>query len=129
MAQTLTRVLVHVIFSTKNRRNLITPEIEPELFPYMAAISRNHEAPILAINGTANHVHSVVSLSKNIALAGLLEVVKKDSSKWIKKQSALFRDFHWQAGYGGFSIGESQLRTVKDYIARQKVKHRTLSYK
>jgi REP element-mobilizing transposase RayT len=94
----------------------------------MAAISRNHESPILSINGTANHVHFVVSLSKNISLADLLNVVKKESSKWIKTKGPLFKPFYWQEGYGGFSIGESQLRAVKDYIARQKIKHRTLSF-
>src|SRR5439155_14282296 len=81
MAQTLTRLLVHVIFSTKHRSDLIVPEIEPQLYPYMATIGRTNQSPVLAIGGTTNHVHLLVSQSKNIALSDLVMVIKKDSSK------------------------------------------------
>ena len=128
MAQTLTRILIHLIFSTKNRVDLITPEIEPELYPYMGGIARNLESPALAINGTANHVHLLVSLSKNLALSKFLEHLKKDSSIWIKTKGREFANFHWQDGYGGFSIGESQVPAVKRYIARQKEHHRTVTF-
>ena len=120
MSQTLVSLLVHVVFSTKNRVEIIRPETEEELYPYMSGILRNNGSPCLAINGTANHVHMLVSLSKTIALADLMEDLKKDSSKWIKTQGARYRNFHWQDGYAGFSIGRSGVAQVKKYIAGQK---------
>ena len=128
MAQTLTRILVHVVFSTKERRNLITPAVEPELHAYLGGVCGNRESPALAIGGTENHVHLLVSLSKNIACRDLLMVLKRDSSKWIKTQGAEFADFHWQDGYGAFSIGESQVGAVTDYIRGQKERHQTTTF-
>jgi putative transposase len=128
MAQTLTRLLVHAVFSTKNRTNLIKPEIEPELYAYMGGICRNAQSPLLCIGGTANHLHLLVSLSKNTALADLMMNVKKDSSKWIKTKGTPFADFEWQDGYGGFSIGESQVDDLRGYIGRQKEHHLTVTF-
>jgi len=128
MAQTFVSLLVHVVFSTKNRADLITPEIEPELFAYMSGILNNHESRSLAINGTANHIHMLISQSKKIALSDLIAEVKKSSSKWIKTKSAKFVDFYWQDGYGAFSIGQSNVAALKQYIARQKDRHRRGSF-
>lgn len=83
MAQTLTRLLIHAIFSTKNRANLIKPEIETRLYAYIGGICRNADSPLLAAGGTANHRHLLMSLSKSRSLADLMMHVKKDSSKWI----------------------------------------------
>jgi REP element-mobilizing transposase RayT len=128
MAQTLVSLLVHLVFSTKHRADLITPEIEPELFAYLSAILNKHESRCLAVGGTANHVHLLASLSKNIALSTLLNELKKSSSKWIKTKGARFRDFGWQDGYGAFSIGQSNVAALKQYIARQKEHHRGRSF-
>jgi REP element-mobilizing transposase RayT len=128
MAQTLTRILVHVVFSTKDRRNLITSAVEPELHAYLGGICRNRESPALAIGGTDNHVHMLISLSKNIALSALMLALKKDSSKWLKTKGDAFRTFHWQDGYGAFSIGESQVRAVTDYVHGQREKHKTMTF-
>ncbi|MEK6799250.1 MAG: IS200/IS605 family transposase [Planctomycetota bacterium] len=128
MAQTLTRLLIHVVFSTKDRRNLITPPIEPELHAYLGGICTNHETPALAIGGIENHVHLLISLSKNIALSDFLMMLKKDSSVWIKTKGRSFSDFHWQDGYGGFSIGESQVGTLTKYIHGQEERHKTISF-
>ena len=128
MAQTLTRLLVHVVFSTKERRNLIIPAVEPHLHAYLGGICRNRESPALAIGGTENHVHLLLSLSKRIALSDLMMTLKKDSSKWIKTRGDAFRDFHWQDGYGAFSIGQSQVRALTDYIRGQKERHKTLTF-
>ncbi len=128
MAQTLTRLLVHVVFSTKDRRNLIAPAIERELHAYLGGICRNRESPALAIGGTENHVHLLISLSKNIALSDLMMTLKKDSSKWVKTNGDAFPDFYWQDGYGAFSIGESQVGAVTDYIRGQKERHKTLTF-
>lgn len=86
---------MHIVFSTKDRRNLITPSIEEELFAYMGVICRNNESPLLAAGGTENHVHLFISLSKNFALSSLLLDLKRDSSMWIKTKGKQFGDFHW----------------------------------
>src|SRR5258708_40226956 len=113
MAQTLVSLMAHVIFSTKNREPFITSEIEPELFAYMGGILKNHESRLLDAGGTADHVHLLISQSKNIALSSLMKDVKKDSSSWLKTKGSRFRNFHWQDGYGGFSIGKSQIQDLK----------------
>jgi REP-associated tyrosine transposase len=86
MAQTLVSLLAHVIFSTKNRQPLITTEIEPELYAYMGGILKNNQSRLLSAGGTANHVHLLVSQSKNICLSSLMKDVKKDSSLWSKNE-------------------------------------------
>jgi REP element-mobilizing transposase RayT len=129
MAQTLTRLLVHVIFSTKDRENLITPDLEPDLFSYMGGICRECESPLLAAGGMPDHVHLLVSLSKNWALSTLLQQVKKDSSKWIKRVAPQFSGFSWQDGYAGMSIGHSGLDACRTYIANQKQHHATKTFK
>ena len=128
MAQTLVSLLVHLVFSTKHRADLITPEVEPELFAYLSGILRNRESRCLAAGGTANHVHLLVSLSKNVALSALLGELKKSSSRWVKTKGARFRDFGWQDGYGAFSVGQSNVAALRRYIARQKEHHRVRSY-
>ena len=128
MAQTLVSLMVHVIFSTKNREPFITPEIEPELFAYIGGILKNHESRLLDAGGTADHVHLLISQSKNLSLSSLMKDVKKDSSSWIKTKGRLFRNFHWQDGYGAFSIGKSAIPELKKYIERQKEHHRKRTF-
>ena len=128
MAQTLTRLLVHVVFSTKDRRKLIVPTVEADLHSYLGGICRKRESPALAIGETENHVHLLISLSKNIALSDLMMGVKKDSSKWIKEKGEEFREFYWQDGYGAFSVGESQVGAVTEYIRGQKDRHKTQTF-
>ena len=129
MAQTLVSLMVHVIFSTKNREPFITPEIEPELFAYMGGILKNHESRLLDAGGTADHVHLLVSQSKNMSISSLMKDVKKDSSLWIKTKGSECRNFHWQDGYGAFSIAKSDIRELKKYIAGQKEHHRKRTFK
>jgi putative transposase len=128
MAQTLTRLLLHVVFSTKNRQPFITPEISTELHKYLAGIARNHDSPALAVGGVADHLHLLISLSKNIACADLLMHLKRDSSKWIKTKGPEFAAFAWQEGYGAFTIGESQIEALRRYIATQEAHHRGRSF-
>ena len=128
MAQTLVRVLVHLVFSTKDRANLIVPAIESELHTYLAGIANRMDSPCLAVNGTANHVHLLLSQSKNGALADLVAEVKKGSSKWVKTKGPAFRNFHWQDGYAAFSVSQSNAATVKRYVAEQKEHHRKRSF-
>ena len=113
MPQSLSAVLIHLIFSTKNREPFLTPSIETELHPYMASIFKGLKSPSLTIEGTADHVHILFSLSRVIDIAELIEEVKTDSSKRIKSKGREFRNFHWQRGYGAFSIGQSQVPALK----------------
>jgi len=94
----------------------------------MAGIAKNHDSPVLAINGIADHVHLLVSMSKRISASELMEVVKKESSLWIKQQGKEFAAFYWQEGYAGFSIGESAVKQVSSYIAGQKRHHRRTTF-
>ncbi len=128
MPQSLSSILIHLIFSTKNREPLITPVIEKELHPYIAKIFRALKSPSLAIDGTTDHVHILFSLSRVIKIADLIEEVKTESSEWIKTKGPDFRNFHWQKGYGAFSIGQSQVPILKRYIARQKLHHQRVTF-
>ena len=119
---------MHIIFSTKSRADLIAPEIEPELFAYIGGVARHHESNLLAINGTANHVHLLVAQSKKIALSDLVREIKRASSLWLKQKGERFKDFHWQGGFGAFSVSKMQIEVVKKYIAKQKAHHRTESF-
>ena len=94
----------------------------------MGGILKNHESRLLDAGGTADHVHLLISQSKNIALSTLMKDVKKDSSSWIKTKERAFRDFHWQDGYGGFSISVSEIPSLGQYIASQKEHHRKRSF-
>jgi REP element-mobilizing transposase RayT len=129
MAQTLVSLLVHVIFSTRNRQSLITPEIEPELFAYMGGILKNNASRLMDAGGTRDHVHLIISQSKNISLSSLMKDVKKDSSVWIKTKSAPLKDFHWQDGYGAFSVSKADLPGLKRYLSNQREHHRKRSFK
>jgi REP element-mobilizing transposase RayT len=107
---------------------MITPEMEPELFAYMGGTAKNLDSPCLAVGGTNNHVHLLISQSKTVALCRLLEEIKKSSSKWIKTKSPELRSFGWQDGYGAFTIGESQTEILQNYIAGQKERHKRFSF-
>ena len=128
MSQTVVSLLVHIVFSTKGRMKIINPEIEPELFPYISGIIRKHESKCLAINGTEDHVHLLVSMGKNVTVPNLLMQIKKGSSAWIKTQGPQYKNFRWQDGYGAFSIGQSSVPAVKRYIAQQKEHHKKVSF-
>jgi REP element-mobilizing transposase RayT len=128
LAQTLVNVLVHVIFSTKDRKHSIKAENRRALYPYIAGILKNLESPCLAVGGTSNHVHLLIALSKNAPLSNVVGEVKKSSSRWIKTLGPAYAHFAWQEGYGAFSIGQSQVVALKRYIARQEEHHRTKSF-
>jgi REP element-mobilizing transposase RayT len=128
MAQTLVCLRVHVVFSTKDRLPMITPEVEPELYAYMAGTAKNLDSRCLTIGGTNNHVHLLISQSKNIALSHLMEEIKKSSSKWIKTKGTALRAFAWQDGYGAFTIGQSQVEALQRYIAGQKQRHKRQTF-
>jgi putative transposase len=127
MPQSLSKVLVHLIFSTKHREPLIGLEIRPRLHAYIVGILDNLKSPSLQTGGVADHVHSLFLLHRTISQADLVEEVKKSSSKWMKAEGGV-PGFTWQAGYGAFSIGESQADTVIRYIQNQEEHHQKVSF-
>ena len=128
MAQSLADILVHIIYSTKNRVPFIHADVQDELYRYLAKTCRECGCPAHRIGGTEDHVHIVYSLSRTITVSKLLEETKKSSSKWIKTKEGVSSGFFWQAGYGAFSIGQSQLESVKQYVANQKEHHRRRTF-
>jgi putative transposase len=127
MPQSLANILIHVIYSTKGRRPLISDDVRAGLHGYMAGVLKNLESPALIINSVTDHVHILCQLSKNVATCKLLEEVKKSSSKWMKEQGVL--DFAWQNGYGVFSVSQSNVGAVRKYIESQAEHHKKRDFK
>ena len=128
MGQSLSQLYVHLTFGTKNRFPFIKSDWEERLHAYLAGIMKNYKSPAIIINSVSDHVHILFRLSKNYALAKVVEEVKKQSSKWIKDLENGNLKFAWQAGYGAFSVSSSKLDVVKQYIINQKEHHKKKSY-
>lgn len=127
MPQSLSKVLVHLIFSTKHREPLIGLEIRPRFHAYLVGILDHLKSPSIQTGGVADHVHILLALHRTISQAELVETVKKSSSKWMKIDGGV-PEFTWQAGYGALSIGESQADSVIRYIQRQEEHHRKVTF-
>ena len=129
MSQSLSRVWLHLVYSTKNRTPwLRDPAVREDLYAYMATTLNNIECPTLKIGGVEDHLHILCGLSRKIAIKDLVEEAKTGPSKWIKTKGDAYRDFHWQGGYGVFSVSESNVAAVKEYIEKQEEHHRTMSF-
>lgn len=129
MGQSLSKIYVHLIFSTKYRERRIVDSIEGELYAYLGGVCRKLECYPIKVGGWLDHVHILCMLSKKIPLMKLLESVKSSSSNWIKTNGKAFEQFYWQDGYGAFSVSPTQVDTVAAYIANQKEHHRKMSFK
>ena len=128
MAQSLSKILIHLVFSTKNRERILTDEVRAELHPYMNKVLVEMDSPAIAVGSVEDHIHILFRLSKNHAICKVIEEVKTSSSKWIKTKGASFKNFHWQSGYGAFSVSQSNVEEVQNYIADQKEHHRTKTF-
>ncbi len=129
MAQSLSRIWSHLIFSTKDRHPFLSvSDVRNQLFAYMATIIRNHDCPTLQIGGAPDHIHALFLLSKNCAIAQIVYEVKRSSSKWIKTQGQIYEKFHWQSGYGAFSVSQSHVEQVRRYILKQEQHHRKITF-
>ncbi len=131
MSQSLSQLYVHLVFSTKGRKPGILPEIKDDLHAYIAGILENYESPTLIINSVLDHMHILFRLSKNITLSKVVEEVKKESSKWMKRKvvSTNGYKFSWQIGYGAFSVSGLKVSTVERYIARQEEHHLKVNFR
>src|SRR2546423_1589176 len=127
MSRTFTNLLTHVIFSTKDRTPLIRAELRTELFAYVGGLTRELNGKAYGINGTTDHVHMLVSLPANVAVADALRFIKSNSSGWVREKWK--KPFAWQLGYGAFSVGKSNVPDVLKYIANQERHHRRVAFK
>ena len=129
MPQSLAKILVHIVFSTKHRQPFLKDEsLRGELHAYAITVLKSRDSPSLAINTVEDHIHILCSLSRKITVADLVEQLKTSTSKWLKTKSPSLKRFYWQAGYGAFSVSESKRPAIMRYIARQQEHHRRMTY-
>ncbi len=129
MPQSLSKVLLHLVFSTKNREKIISQNIQPKLHAYLAGACRKLGSEAYRAGGTEDHVHIACTLSRTITIAKLMEEIKKSFSAWVKKQDEALSFFAWQDGYGAFSLGQSQLNDLLNYIDNQHKHHQNKTFK
>lgn len=129
MAQSLSKLYVHLIFHTRNQSVSINERHKKDLYAYMGYIIKDNGSMPIVINGTEDHVHILCVMSKNISLARLVEEIKRHSSRWIKKLDPVYKHFGWQGGYAGFSVSQSIHDKTKKYIINQEEHHQKITFK
>lgn len=127
MPQSLSLVIIHLVFSTKDRTPNLTKQITTDLYPYLANIVRNIGCECYRIGGAPDHVHLAIRLSRTTSIAKLVELTKTNSSKWLKTQSV--KDFAWQNGYGCFSVAPADLNPLLRYLDTQEEHHKKYDFK
>jgi len=129
MAQSLSRLWTHLIFSTKDRFPFLRDkELRSEMHAYLAEMLRVHDCETLIVGGVEDHAHSLFALSRTHSIASVVKEVKRTSSGWIKTTSRKLSKFHWQAGYGAFSVSQSNLTAVIRYIENQEEHHKRVTF-
>jgi putative transposase len=123
MSQSLANIIVHLVFSTKERRPLLRDGERGELHAYITGILKHLESPLIEINSARDHVHILFAQSKNHAPAKIVEQVKTSSSVWIKQRDVWYAEFAWQTGYGEFSVSPMHAEAVREYIRGQAEHH------
>lgn len=120
---------LHVVFATKERKPLITPEIAERLWPYLGGIARENKMKALKVGGVEDHIHILLSIPSTIAISKGVQLIKGNSSKWIHETFDQAKSFSWQEGYGAFSIGVSGIPDTIAYIENQAVHHHKKSFR
>ena len=129
MSQSLGKILVHTVFSTKERRPFLRDKsVREEMHLYLGGIMATLECQPIVVGGTEDHVHLLCVLSRTSSGAEMVKEVKRGSSLWVKTRSVDLQDFAWQSGYGIFSVGYSQIEPVRNYIVGQEEHHRKISF-
>jgi putative transposase len=128
MAGTFSRLLYHLVFSTKHRGRFIDPKVRIDLYPYMEGIVRNLGGWLLALGGMPDHVHLLVRLKPDMQVSDTVRDIKANSSKWAHERKILPADFAWQTGYAAFTVSESQEGAVRSYIQNQERHHRRATF-
>ncbi|HEV8581661.1 MAG TPA: IS200/IS605 family transposase [Thermoanaerobaculia bacterium] len=129
MATTFANLLYHVVYSTKDRVPLIRDDIRERLYEYIGGIIRGEGGILLEVGGVADHVHLLAKFKTSIAVAEMVQKIKGKSSKWVNDLPDRRERFDWQEGYGAFSVSESLVPRVCNYIRTQEEHHRKVSFK
>ena len=127
MARTYTKLVYHIVFSTKERMPLITGEIRDRLYPYLGGVIRGEKGSLVEIGGVADHVHILARFGATVAVSEMVKRIKGNSSHWLSQEVGTW--FAWQTGYGAFTVSESQVAAVRKYIQRQEEHHQRVSFK
>ena len=129
MSDSYTNLLYHIVFSTKDRRPLITPDNEIRLYDYIGGTIHSLGGICLELNGTEDHIHLLAKLRPDRAVSDVLRVLKANASGWMHDAFPALKDFSWQRGYGAFTVSHSNVDEVRRYIAKQKEHHRKISFR
>jgi putative transposase len=124
MGHSYTNLLYHIVFSTKARHPWLDEDMRPQVFAYLGGLIRAENGIALMVNGMPDHVHLLAKLKQDKAISDVVRAVKAGSSGWIHKTFPACANFAWQTGYGAFTVSQSQVKTVHDYIANQQAHHR-----
>ena len=129
MPQSLANLLVHIVFSTKDRRPFLRdPNLRDEMHRYLAGITKDMECPPVRVGGVEDHIHLLARQARTVTLADWIKELKRGSSMWAKSKGPLLQDFQWQGGYAAFSVSQSQSEQVDRYVARQEEHHRKMTF-
>jgi REP element-mobilizing transposase RayT len=128
MPQSLAKVYLHIVFSTKNREPTLADDWREELFRVLGGAANNLGCQSLLVGGVADHVHMLIALGRTIPIADAVGKIKSTSSSWVNQTHGLPSPFHWQAGYGAFSVSQSNVEAVREYIRRQPEHHARQSF-
>jgi len=129
MPQSLARIWLHIVFSTKERWAFLRDEaIREEMFRMLGYHAKEVDCPSACVGGWIDHVHVLCGLARTVTVAELVEVLKRETSKWIKKRSSDLNAFHWQNGYGAFSVSQSNVESVIGYIQQQGEHHGRMTF-
>lgn len=128
MPQSLAQILVHLVFSTKNREPWLDDDLRNELHGYIGGIVENKKGTLLKSGSVPDHIHLVIAHPRTTAPSGLVQDIKTGSSRWLKTKGAKYVNFHWQSGYGIFSISPSHRAVLEQYIANQAEHHRKVTF-
>lgn len=129
MSDSYTNLLYHIVFSTKDRRPMITREVEDRLYDYIGGTVRRLGGISLELNGSVDHVHLLAKLRPDSALSDVLRDLKANATGWMHEVFPTLEEFSWQRGYGAFTVSQSNLDQVRHYIARQKDHHTKVSFR
>ncbi len=128
MPQSLAAAYLHIVFSTKHREPTIDPKWADRLYSYLGGIAKGNKQSLLIAGGMSDHVHLLVSIGREDTIADTVKALKSGSSRWLHDSGTAGRSFAWQAGYGAFTVSQSQIEVVTNYIRNQAEHHRNRSF-
>ena len=128
MPQSLAQILVHLVFSTKNREKVLADDIRDELHAYIGGIVENLKGTLLRSGSVGDHIHLLIAHPRTCAPSELVLAIKTGTSRWLKTKGGRYADFHWQSGYGIFSISPSHRQALEHYIGNQAEHHRIVTF-